>query len=254
MGAEGVVEPTSSEPDARGRVSDVGETTAAAMVATEAGDAPVGGAQFRGDELEEWFARAAAGRASDEDGTRRRELVGAATLPVQDDFVRPPRPRRALMRASGVTRLRRACARALVPGMGAVAALLVVVVVVMWSTTSPSTPAKRSTVVTDETRSIDKLGEAVDRSRSFAIARQKGARARRRAVAQAGRHRANERRERAQRRLLATRRRAAARASTTTPPLARHAAASPPARSAPSPTRRRQPVPRRPTCGPFDLC
>jgi hypothetical protein len=91
-----------SEAGGRAHLSEVAETTADVLIATHASDSPADDARgVRGDELEEWFARAASGAASDEGDTPARELVGAATLPPQNAAVRP---RPASRRTPGATR------------------------------------------------------------------------------------------------------------------------------------------------------
>lgn len=227
-----------------------GRCRARSVEASDAG-VPAGDWGSGDEEVDEWFVRAAAGGASDAGDTPGRELLGAAALPLHAALVRAPRPRRALMGVSSVTRCWRAPSRTLVL---ATFALLIVVVVVMGPVVSPSSTATEPVIVTDASASIHGLGDAVDRRMKVAIARHERAGGRRRAAAQTGRRRANERRQRSKRGLLAAGRRAAARArSTTSAPVSR-VAVSALARRVPAATRRRPSVPRRSTCGPFDLC
>lgn len=240
-------------------MSDVGETTVGAVMAIGANGAQADGVRVRGDELEEWFARAATGRTFDEDDTSGCELVGAATLPLRGVLVRPPRPRRVLMGASGVARLWLLRGRGLTLATFSSLALLIVVVVVLMRPISSSSGTATVPEAVDASSSINELGDAIDRSLKITIARQKRAEARRRAAALAQRRRVNEHRESATRRLLAARHHAAlrhggaARGHISTPAAARRAVASARGRRATSQTRRRQ-LTRRSTCGPFDLC
>jgi hypothetical protein len=209
---------------------------------------PPDDAESRFDEVDEWFARAALGRTCDDDAPSR-ELLGAATLPLDGATARTQRPGRGLMRAPGLAHLWGPRGRALLLGTFGALALVVVVVIVIRSVTSrPSASATAPVVVTNEGASTDKVGDPVDRNLKITTRRQKRHGARRRAFTEADRRRANERRHRAQRPL--TRRRTAARSPTTTP--ATDAPASAPARAPVSPTRPRQP--RRSACEPFDLC
>lgn len=208
-------------------------------------------AESRFDEVDEWFARAALGRTCD-DAAPSRELVGAATLPLDGARSGTPRPVRVLRRAPGVARLWGPRGRVLLLGTFGAFALVVVVVLVMRSVTSrPSTSAIPG-VLTDERASTDTVGHPVDRSLTITTRRQKRHGARRRAVAEADRRRANERRHRVQRQLLVKRRRKTARSPTTTPALTSDAPAPAPARAPVSPARSRQL--HRSACGPFDLC
>jgi hypothetical protein len=241
-----------SEASGPAGVSEVAETTVQTRIAVAASDSPTDDARgVRGDELEEWFARAATGTTPYEGDPPARRLVGAATLPPQDAVVRS---RPASMRAA---RDRRVRVRALT--LASFALLSVVVAVVMWSVGASSTSAPAPEVVTDASVSIHKLGDGVDPEWKVTIMRQKRADARHRAAAQAQRRRTIERRGRVRRRLLAprqraaTRRRGAARARMFASRLA-SAASSPGTRRISSQTRRGQVASRRSTCGPFDLC
>jgi len=243
------------EAGGRASVFEVADTTVGALIAVDASHSPADDAcGVRGDELEEWFARAATGAASDEGDPPARELVGAATLPPQDTVVRP---RPASMRTPGATRDRRMRGRAL--ALAPFALLSVLVAVVMWSVGASSTSAPVAEVVPDASVSIDKIGDAVDRGLKVTIARQRRADARHRAVAQAQRRRTIERRDRVRRRLLAARHRAATRRRGTahTWTFARRpasAASAPRTRRISPQTRRGQVASRRSICGPFDLC
>jgi hypothetical protein len=247
-----------SEASGRASVSEVVETTVGALIAVDASDSPADDARgVRGDELEEWFARAASGAVSDEGDRPARELVGAATLPPHDAVVRP---RTGSMRTPGAGLCCRARGRALaLASFASLALLSVVVAVVMWSVGASLTSALVPEVVADANVSIDKLGDAVDRDLKVAIMRQKRADARRRAAAEAQRRRTIERRDRVRRRLLAardravTRRRGTARARTFARTPA-SAVSSPRTRRSSSQARRGQFVSRRSSCGPFDLC
>jgi len=152
----------SSEASGQASVSEVAETTVGALIAVDASDSPADDARsVRGDELEEWFARAATGAASDEGDPPARELVGAATLPPQDTVVRP---RRASMRTPGVTRDRRMWGRALALAPPTSFALLsVVVTAVMWSVGASSTSAPGPEVVTEHKR-VDRQARRCRRS------------------------------------------------------------------------------------------
>ena len=244
-----------SEASGRASVSEVTETTVGALIAVDTSDSPADSARgVRGEELEEWFARAASGAASDEGDRPAREHVGAAALPPQDAVVRPGS---ASMRTPGAARCWRGRCRAL--ALASLALLSVVVAVVMWSVGPSLISAPDAEVVPDASLSIDKLGDAVDRGMKVTIARQKPADARRRAAAQAQRRRTIEPRNRVRRQLLAarhapaTRRRGTARARTFVRTPA-SAASSPRGRPISPQTRRGQVVSRRSTCGPFDLC
>ena len=247
-----------SEAGGRVSVSEVADTTVGALIAVDSSDSPANDARsVRGDELEEWFARAATGAASDEGDPPARELVGAATLPPQDAVVRPGS---ASMRTSGATCDRRVRGRALALASFASFALLsVVVAVVMWSVGASLTSAPLPEVVTDTGVSIDKLGDAVDRGLEVTIARQKRADVRRHAAAQAQRRRTIERRDRVRRRLLAARQQTATRRRGRAPArtfarMPASAASAPRTRRSSPQTRRGQFASRRSTCGPFDLC
>jgi hypothetical protein len=250
--------PVPSEASGRASVFEVVETTVGALIAVDASDSPADDARgVRGDELEEWFARAASGAASDESDPPARELVGAATLPRQDAVVRPGS---ASMRTPGVALCWRVRGRALALAPFAPLALVsVVVAVVMWSVGASSTSAPVPAAVPEASVSIDRLGDAVARDLKVTIARQQRAHARRRAAAQAQRRRTIERRDRVRRRLLAAshgvarRRRGVARARTFVRTPA-SAASSPRSRRISPQTRRGQFASRRSTCGPFDLC
>jgi hypothetical protein len=214
---------------------------------------PPDDAESRFDEVDEWFARAALGRTGDDDTAPSRELLGAATLPLDGPTAQTPRSGRPLMRASGLAPLWGPHGRALLLGTFGALALVVVVVVVMRSVTSrPSTSATPPVVVTDEGTSTDTVGDPVDRSLKVTTGREKRHGVRRRAVADADHRRADERRHRVQRQPLVKRRPTTARSPTTTPAPVRDAPASAPARALASPTRLREP--RRSACGPFDLC
>jgi hypothetical protein len=243
-----------SEASGRARVSEIAETTVRTRIVVDSSDSPADDARGEGgDELEEWFARAATGATSDEGDPPARELVGAATLPSQDAVVRPAP---ASMRAA---RHRRVRGRALaLASFTSLALLSLVIAVVMWSVGASLTSAPVPEVVPDVSVSIDKLGDAVDQDLKVTITRQKRADARRHVAAQAQRRRI-ERRDRVRRRLLAarqraaTRRRGAARARTFARAPASAASAPGSRRSSPQ-TRRGQVASRRSTCGPFDLC
>jgi hypothetical protein len=246
-----------SEAGGRASAFDVGDTTVGALIAIDASDSPANDARgVRGDEIEEWFARAATGATSDEGDPPVRELVGTATLPPQNTVMRP----RRAMRTPRAAWHRRERGRLLAIALAASFALLsVVVAVMMWSVGASLTSAPVPEVVTDASVSIDRLGDAVDRGLELTIARQRRADARHRAAAQAQRPRTIERRDRVRRRLLAarhraaTRRRAAARARTFARMPASAASSQRTRRISPQ-TRRGHFASRRSTCGPFDLC
>jgi hypothetical protein len=133
--AEGVMSasrddaPVPSEASGRTSVFEVAETTVGALIAVDASDPPADDARgVRGDELEEWFARAASGVASDGGDAPAREFVGAATLPPQDAVVRP---RPASMRTPGAARDQRMRGRSLALAPFAPLALVSVVVAVV---------------------------------------------------------------------------------------------------------------------------
>jgi hypothetical protein len=216
-------------------------------------DGPPDDAGSRFDEVDEWFARAAAGRTCDDEAAPSRELLGAATLPLDEATAQTPRPKRAPMQAPALARLRGPRGRALLLGTFGALALVVVVVIVMRSVTSrPSTSATLPVVVTDGGASTDTVGDPVNRNLKVTAGRQERHGARRRSTGTANRRRANDRRHRVQRQPLVQRRRKAAPAPTTTRAPASDAPASEPARAPAFPTRPRQP--RRSACGPFDLC
>ena len=243
-----------SEPNGGASVFEVAHTTVGALIPVDASDSPADDARgVRDVQLEEWFARAATGAASDEGDPPAREPVGAATLP-QDAVVSRGS---ASTRAPGAGLCWRVRGRAL--ALASVALLSVVVAVVMWSVGPSLISAPVPEVVPDASVPIDKLGDAVDRGLTVTITRQKRADARRRAVAQAQRRRTSERRDRvrpwmlAARHRAATRRRGAAHARTfARTPVS--AVSSPCTRRISPRTRRGQFASRRSTCGPFDLC
>jgi hypothetical protein len=78
-----------------------------AQVGVDGGGALADDPVCRGHTLEEWFAHAAAGNVPDEGDSPGRVLLAAATLPVRDAMVRPPRLWRGVPRALGAVRLRR---------------------------------------------------------------------------------------------------------------------------------------------------
>jgi hypothetical protein len=137
--------------------------------------------------------------------------------------------------------------------------LAVVTAAVTGSLGSSSTSAPRPEVVTSARAPIDKLGAIIERSLTVTVARRKRAGQRRRIALQADRRKANERSARVKRRVLVARHRvvrrarAALHARAFAPPSAGRGASSR-ARVAPAQTRQRRSVPRRSTCGPFDLC
>jgi hypothetical protein len=244
----------SSEAGGRVTVSEVAETTMRALIAVDGSDSPTDDAPGEGgDELEEWFERAATGATADEGDPLVHEHVGAATLLPQDAVVRA----RPSMRAA---RYRRVRGRALALATFALLALLsVVVAVVMCSVGASLASAPVAEVVTDASVSIDKLGYAIDRGLQGTIMRQTRADVRRRAVTQVERRRMIEGRDGVRRgplvgrRRVATRRRGAARAGIFARTAASAASSPRPRRISPQ-TRRGQFESRRSTCGPFDLC
>jgi hypothetical protein len=241
-------------------VFETAETIKGAQVAADARGRPPDGAACRGGELEEWFAQAAAGDVPDDGESSRRVLLAAATLPVPDAMMSPPRPRRGSLRVPGVARRRRVRGRVLaLMAFVSLVVLAVVTVAVTGSLGSSSTSAPRPEVVTSARAPIDKLGDRVERSLTVTVARRKRANQRRRIALQADRRKANERSARVKRRVLVARHRvvrrarAALHARAFAPPSAGRGASSR-ARVAPAQTRQRRSVPRRSTCGPFDLC
>jgi hypothetical protein len=214
---------------------------------------PRDGAESRGDDVDEWFARAALGRTCDDDEAPSRELLGAATLPLDGAIAGTPRPGRARVEAPGLACLWGTRGRArLLATFGALALAVVVVFVIGSVTSRPSTGATPPVVVTDDGASTGAVGDPVDRSLKVTTRRPKRHGAQRPSVAEADRRSANERRHRVQRQLLVQRRRQTARSPATTPAPVSDAPASAPARALASPRRPRQP--RRSACGPFDLC
>lgn len=235
--------------------------TVDARVAADAKGVPPDDAACRGGELEEWFAQAAAGDVPDDRESSRRVLLAAATLPVHDAMVRPSRPRRGSLRVPGVARRRHVRGRALaLAAFVSLAVLTVVTVAVTRSLGSSSTSSPTPEVVTSARAPIDKLGDRVERSLTVRVGHEKRARHRRRAAAlQARQRKANERSARVKRRVGVARHRIVRRARADVhmrafePAYAGHGATSR-ARVASAQTRQHQSVPRRSTCGPFDLC
>jgi hypothetical protein len=193
---------TSSEDAGCVSVSEIADTTQGPHIAADAGGVPVDDAACCGDALEEWFARAAGGDVSDEGDSPGRILLAAATLPVHDAMVCPPRVRRGVLRALGTARLRRVRGRVL--AMTAFVSLLVVAVVtaaVTGSLGSSSTSSPTPEVVTSARAPIDKLGDRIERSLTVGVARETRARQRRHTALRASRRKANERRPRGKRRV-----------------------------------------------------
>lgn len=241
-------------------MSEPAETIQDAQIAPDASGMLADDAARRGDELEDWFAQAATGEVPDAGDSPGRVLLAAATLPVHDAMVRPSRPRRRLLRASGVTRLWRV--RGGVLGMTVFASLTAFAVVTAATTRLPgssSTSSPMPEIVTTVGTSLNKLGAAVESSLTVTVARQKRAGQRRRAALQADEDKANEWQARVNRRMLVARHRANVRAHAAVParafaPTTAGRGASSQARVAPAQMRQRSSVPRRSICGPFDLC
>jgi hypothetical protein len=237
-------------------VSQTVEMIRGAQVGVDARGVLADDAVCRSHALEEWFANAAAGDVPDEGDSPGRVLLAAATLPVRDGMVCPPRRWRGVRRASGSVRLR---GRGL--ALTAMVSLLVLAVVTAATTGSLGSSSNSPTpaVVTSARAPIDKLGAIVQRSLTATVTRRKHADQRHRAALQVGQRNSNERRVRVERRVLAPRHRTDGRA-----PVAVHTrgigpasagrGASPRARLAPGQTSERTSVPRRSSCGPFDLC
>jgi hypothetical protein len=240
-------------------VSEVAETIRGAQVGIDPRGVPPDEAACRGDALEEWFAQAATGDMPDEGDLPGRVLLAAVTLPVHDAMERPPRPLRGVLSASGTARPRRVRGR--VPAMTAFVSLVVLAVVTAAVTGSLGSSSTSPTpeVVTSARAPIDKLGAIVERSLTATVTRRKGAGQRHRAALHAGRRKSNERRARVERRVLVARHRANIRArvavhARAVAPAFAGRGASPQARFAPAQASERPTVPRRSSCGPFDLC
>jgi len=240
-------------------VSEAAETIRGAQVGVDASGAAADDAARRGDELEEWFAQAATGDVADAGDSPGRVLLAAATLPVHDAMVCPPRSRRGVLRAPGTARVRRVRGRVL--AMTALVPLVVLATVTAAVTASLGSSSISSTaeVVTSARAPIDKLGAILERSLTATVTRRKRAGQRHRAALGTDWRKANERRVRVERRVLAARHRANVRARVAVHARAVAAASpgrgtSPRARVAPAQTGERVSVPRGSTCGPFDLC
>jgi hypothetical protein len=137
--------------------------------------------------------------------------------------------------------------------------LAIVTLAVTRSVDSSSTSSRTTEVATSARAPIDKLGDMIERSLTVTVAQEKRPRQRRRAALQPRQRKANERSVRVKRRVDVERHRvvrgarADVHARVFAPASARHGATWR-ARVAPAQTRQHRSVPRRSTCGPFDLC
>jgi hypothetical protein len=137
--------------------------------------------------------------------------------------------------------------------------LVFVTLAVTRSLDSSSTSSPTPEVVTSAHAPIDKLGDMIERSLTVRVARENRAGQRRRAALQPRQRKANERSARVKRRVDVARHRVVRRARAAVharvfAPVSAGRGASSRARVAPDQTRQRRSVPRRSTCGPFDLC